>query len=97
MAAYVLLMKLTDRGGAEIKAAPGRIDEGIKAFEAMGGKMYSFHITMGPYDYVAMGEAPSDEAAAAFSLALTAQGNVTTTTMRAFTRDQFKKIVSTLP
>lgn len=97
MPAYVLLMKLTDRGAAEVKAAPERIDEGIGAFEAMGGKIFSFHVTMGPYDYVAIGEAPSDEAAAAFALALTSQGNVATTTMRAFTRDQFKKIVDTLP
>lgn len=97
MPAYVMLMKLTTKGGSEIKAGPDRIDEGIGAFEAMGGKMYSFHVTMGPYDYVAIGEAPNDEAAAAFALALTSQGNVATTTMRAFTRDQFKKIVGTLP
>ena len=32
-----------------------------------------------------------------YVLALTSQGNVATTTMRAFTRDQFKKIVGTLP
>jgi uncharacterized protein with GYD domain len=97
MPAFVLLMKLTAKGAADIKAAPERIAEGVKAFEAMGGKMYSFHITMGPYDYVAIGEAPSDEVAAAFSLALTGQGNVTTTSMRAFTRDQFKGVVGTLP
>ncbi len=97
MSAFVMLMKLTAQGAADIKAAPERIAEGVKAFEAMGGKMYSFHITMGPYDYVAIGEAPSDEAAAAFSLGLTALGNVTTTTMRAFTRDQFKGIVGSLP
>jgi uncharacterized protein with GYD domain len=97
MPAFVLLMKLTAKGAAEIKAAPERIDEGIKAFEAMGGKMYSFHVTMGPYDYVAIGEAQSDEAAAAFSLALTSEGNVTTTSMRAFTRDQFKGIIGSLP
>jgi uncharacterized protein with GYD domain len=96
MPAFVMLMKLTAQGAADIKAAPERIDEGVKAFEAMGGKMYSFHVTMGQYDYVAIGEAPTDEAAAAFSLALTAQGNVSTMSMRAFTRDQFKKIVAGL-
>ena len=96
MPAYVMLMKLTAQGASEIKAAPARIDEGVKAFEEMGGKMYSFHVTMGPYDYVAIGEAATDEAAAAFALALTSQGYVATTTMRAFTRDQFKKIVGTL-
>lgn len=97
MPAFVLLMRLTDKGLADVQAAPARIAEGVKAFEAMGGKMYSFHVTMGPYDYVAVGEAPSDEVAAAFSLALASQGNVTTTSMRAFTPDQFKGIVGSLP
>lgn len=97
MPAFVMLMNLTAKGTAEIKQAPNRIDEGIRAFEAMGGKMYSFHVTMGPYDYVAIGEVPSDEVAAAFALALSSQGYVTTTSMRAYTREQFKGIVGSLP
>lgn len=97
MPSFVLLMKLTAKGAAEIKEAPRRIDEGVKAFEAMGGKLSSFHITMGPYDYVSIGEAPSDEVAAAFAMALTSQGNVTTTSMRAFNRDEFGVLVSKLP
>jgi len=90
-------MNLTTKGVADIKAAPARIDEGVKAFEAMGGKMLSFHVTMGAYDYVAVGEAPSDEAAAAFAMALTAKGYVTTSSMRAFTRDEFAALVGKLP
>jgi uncharacterized protein with GYD domain len=97
MSTFVLLMNLTARGAADIKAAPERIAEGVRGFEAMGGKMHSFHVTMGPFDYVAVGEAPSDEIAAAFALALASAGNVTTTTMRAFTRDEFKGIVAKLP
>jgi len=65
MANYVLLMSLTGEGVRSIKDAPARIAEGMKAWEAMGGKTLSFHLTMGPYDYVAVVEAPSDEVAAA--------------------------------
>jgi uncharacterized protein with GYD domain len=97
MPAFVLLMNLTAKGVADIKAAPARIDEGVKAFEAMGGKMLSFHVTMGAYDYVAVGEAPSDEVAAAFAMGLTAKGYVTTSSMRAFTRDEFAALVGKLP
>lgn len=97
MVAFVLLMKLTAKGVADIKAAPARIEEGIRAFETMGGKVHSFHVTMGPYDYVAVGEAPSDEVAATFAMALSAQGNVTTTTLRAFSRDEFAALVAKLP
>jgi len=97
MPQFVLLMNLTAKGAADIKAAPARIDEGLKAFEAMGGKVQDFVVTMGPYDYVAVGEAPSDEAAAAFALALAAQGNVTTTSMRAFSKEEFAGMVARLP
>ncbi len=60
MPAFVLLMNLTAKGAADIKNMPQRIDANMKAFEAMGGRVLSFHVTMGPYDMVAVGEAPSD-------------------------------------
>jgi uncharacterized protein with GYD domain len=63
----------------------------------MGGKMLSFHATMGPYDYVAVVEAPSDEIAAGYALALASQGNVTTLSMKAFTPEQMGAIVARLP
>jgi uncharacterized protein with GYD domain len=97
MPTYVLLMNLTTEGARAAKDIPARIDEGIKAFESMGGKITSFHVTMGPYDYVAVGEAPADEVAAAFALALASRGFVTTTTMKAFTPQQIGAIVSKLP
>jgi uncharacterized protein with GYD domain len=97
MPAYILLMKLTTEGARAAKDIPARIEEGIKAFESMGGTMSSFRVTMGPYDYVAVGEAPSDAVAAAFALALASRGFVTTTTMRAFTRQEIGAVVSRLP
>ena len=83
---YIILMKLTDQGAKTIKEAPGRIDSGIQAFEKMGGKVTGFYVVMGEYDYVAVGEAPSDEVATTFALALGSLGNVRTTTLRAFDR-----------
>jgi uncharacterized protein with GYD domain len=97
MPSYVLLMNLTTEGARAAKDIPARIDEGIKAFESMGGKISSFHVTMGPYDYVAVGEAPADEVAAAFALALASRGFVTTTTMKAFTPQQIGAVVAKLP
>jgi uncharacterized protein with GYD domain len=94
---YVLLMKLTEEGVKEPKLIPQRIAEGIKGWEAMGGKVLSFHITFGEYDYVAVGDGPSDEAAAAFALALASKGQVTTTTLKAFTPEEFAKVVAAIP
>ncbi len=97
MAHYVLLMNLTEKGARDVKQMPARVAEGMKAWEAMGGKTLSFHVTMGPYDYVAVGEAPSDEAAAAYALALASQGNVTTVSMKAFTVEEMTAVVAKLP
>ena len=97
MASYVLLMSLTEEGARSIKDAPARVAAGMKGWEAMGGKTLSFHVTMGPYDYVAVVEAPSDEVAAAYALTLASQGNVTTLSMKAFTVEQMGAIVAKMP
>jgi uncharacterized protein with GYD domain len=97
MPLYVTLFKLTDQGIKNIKEAPQRIEEGIKGWEAMGGKLIGFYLTMGEYDYVSIGEAPNDEVAAAFMLSLGSFGNVKTTTLKAFTTQEFAEIVKKMP
>ena len=97
MPTYIGLMKLTDYGIKNIKEAPQRIEKGIKAYEAMGGKFIGLYVVLGEYDYVAIGEAPSDEAHVAFSLALGSEGFVRTTSLKAFTKEEFAEIVKKLP
>lgn len=97
MTRAVVLMKLTGQGIKDIKDAPQRIEQGIKSFEAMGGKVLGYYSVMGEYDYVAIVEAPSDEVAMTFLLALGSLGNVKTTTLKAFTREEFAQMVKKLP
>jgi uncharacterized protein with GYD domain len=94
---HVVLYKLTAKGIQEIKDAPQRIRESLKAAEAAGIKTLGFYATMGEYDYVAIGESPSEEAGVAFQLSVAKQGYVTTTTLRAFTPDEFEAIVKRIP
>jgi uncharacterized protein with GYD domain len=68
MPTYIVLYKLTDQGIRNINDAPQRIEEGIKAIEAVGGKAISFYSVMGEYDYVGIGEVPNDETAVALGL-----------------------------
>jgi len=65
--------------------------------EAIGGKLIALYATMGEYDYVAIAEGPSDEVALGYLLALGAQGQVRTTTLKAFPRELFEEIVKRLP
>jgi uncharacterized protein with GYD domain len=88
---------MTDQGIKDVKNAPGRVEEAIKGVQVMGGKVLGVYIVMGEYDYVTIGEFPSDEVAATFSLALSSRGNVRTTTLRAFTKEEFAEMVKKLP
>jgi uncharacterized protein with GYD domain len=93
MATYIILMRFTDQGIKAVKDAPKRIDAAIKRFEAMGGKVIGFYATMGEYDYVAIGEAPNDAVGMTFLLGLGVAGYVRTTTLKAFTKEEFAEIV----
>lgn len=54
-------------------------------------------MTMGEYDGVVIGECSGDEIAVAGAIAASMDGNIRTTTLRAFTPEEFGKIVDMLP
>ena len=97
MVRRIMLMKLTDQGARDIKNAPQRIEQAIKTYEKMGGKMLGFYTVTGEYDYVAIGESPSEEVGMAFILGLGSLGNVRTSTSIAFTKEEFAEMVRKLP
>lgn len=97
MPTYIMLMKITDQGRKDIKNAPQRVEQAIKTAEAMGGKMIGVYSTMGEYDYVAIGECPSDEVMMTYLLGLGSAGTVRTTTLRAFTKEQLAGMIKKLP
>jgi uncharacterized protein with GYD domain len=90
-------MNLTNKGIQDIKNAPERTAEALKALEEMGGKLIALYTTMGEYDYVGIAEAPSDEVAMTYLLRLGAAGHVRTTTLKAFPVEQLAALVENLP
>ena len=59
--------------------------------------MKAFYVTMGRYDMVAVIEMPDDAAYASAILALGSKGGVRTESLTAFTQDEYKKIIESLP
>ena len=96
MPTYISLMTLTEQGIKEINKAPQRIADAAKGLEALGGKLVSIYAVMGEYDYVAIAEAPSDEVAMTFLLVLGGMGNTRTTTLRAFSKEEFAALIEKL-
>ena len=97
MPTYIGLYKLTDQGIKNIKDAPQRIEEAIKAAEAVGGKVLGVYSVLGEYDLVSIAEFPNDETVLSLALAFGALGNVRSTTLKAFTKEEFAEIVKKLP
>ena len=94
---YITLFRFTQKGIENIKQGASRIDAGKKAIEAAGGKLKAFYVTLGQYDGVLIAEYPNDEAAAKLSLTTSALGNVRGETLRAFTEDEYRKLIASLP
>jgi uncharacterized protein with GYD domain len=58
--------------------------------------MKDAYLVLGQYDLVVVTEVPNDETAAKMALGTAMQGNVRTTTMRAFGREEMDKIAGRL-
>ncbi len=97
MPTYLIMSRWTQQGVQNVKDSPNRLDAAKQAAKAMGGEIKAFYLLMGQYDFAIITEAPNDEAVARLLLAIGAQGNVRTETMRAFTEDEYRKIVAALP
>ncbi len=97
MGTYIGLINYTDQGIRNVKDSPKRAEAARKVIRDMGGDMTGLFLTMGTYDLVAILEAPSDEVMAQFVLTLGAQGNVRTTTLKAFTESEYEEIIAALP
>ena len=65
--------------------------------EKLGGKLLSAYVTTGHYDVVATYEMPNGEAMTKLATALSASGNVRTTTVRGYTPDEFSKLAAEAP
>ncbi len=97
MAKYIMLINYTQQGIANIKESPNRAEAARGLARDCGAEMTDLYLTMGEYDLVAIVEAPSDDAVAKFALAIGSIGNVRSKTLKAFTEDQFREIVQSLP
>jgi uncharacterized protein with GYD domain len=90
---YVLLMNWTDQGVQRFKESIERADAARTALAARGITLKDIYWTIGGYDLVCIAEAPDDASLSAALLVLGAQGNLRTTTMRAFTGDEFRSVI----
>ncbi|MGP3928202.1 MULTISPECIES: GYD domain-containing protein [unclassified Streptomyces] len=93
MATYITLLNWTEQGIRAYQDTTKRADAFASALQNLGAELVSLYWTIGPYDLVAVVEAPDEETATAALLQLGAVGNVRTTTLRAFGREEIGRII----
>ena len=89
MPLYVSLTNLTEQGRKTIKSRPERVRDVNKEIVSMGGKIIAQYATLGPYDFVTVIEAESNEAVMSISVELGARGTVSIMTLPALEIDKF--------
>ena len=94
MPTYVALIDWTDKGVQNFKDTVDRYEAAQSAFESVGVSFTDIWWTLGTHDIVATVEAPDDETLAAALLSVAAQGNIRTTTLRAFTREEIQTVIA---
>ncbi len=97
MPTYITLTKWTQEGMKKIKESPARLDAFKKLVQSVGGTVKGFYMVTGRYDMVLITEAPDDAAVAKVALATASKGSVISETLRAFTEEEYRKIIGTLP
>jgi uncharacterized protein with GYD domain len=94
MPKYISLINWTDQGIRNFKESADRATAAGEIAEKMGGRILETYWTLGPYDVVSIAEFPDDETGEAYLLSIGSQGNVRTTTLRAFDAGEIGRIIS---
>ena len=97
MPTYICLCNWTQKGIEGVKDSPKRLDGAKALFKEMGADLKAFYMTSGRHDIILVVEAKDDAAIARAVLAQAAKGSIRTETLRAFSEDEYRKVLASLP
>ncbi len=96
METYIFLTAWTDQGLVNARGSVDRATTAVETMEALGVKIFEMYWTVGAFDLVLVAECPDQETAFAVQLKLAEKGNVRSTALRAFDREQMTSIIERL-
>jgi uncharacterized protein with GYD domain len=96
MPTYISLVNWTDQGIRTVKDTLNRRGQSEALAEKHGVRFEQVYWTVGPYDVVLILEAPDDESVTAMLLELGSEGNLRTTTLRAYDFEEMSGIIQRL-
>jgi uncharacterized protein with GYD domain len=93
MPSYVVLINWTDQGAKTASETVDRYEAAKDDLAQRGMTIKDIYWTVGSYDIVVIAEAADDETASAAMLRLASQGNLRTSTLRAFNAQEARALV----
>lgn len=96
MPTYVALIDWTEQGVRDFKDSVDRYEAAGDQLQTLGVSFKQIYWTLGGHDIVSVIDAPDDESLAAGLLAVAGQGNIRTTTLRAFDADEMRSVIGKL-
>lgn len=97
MPTFMCFLNWTDQGAKGVKDAVARSEATKDLIAKLGGRLVCGYVTTGQYDVVLTVEMPNGDAMTKLAVALSSRGNVRTTTVRAFSPEEFGKLAAEAP
>lgn len=96
MATFISLLNFTDQGIRNVKESPDRFEKFKTIAEKQGVTVKNVYWTVGQYDIVVVLDGDDDAVTTAL-LNAGSLGNVRSETLRGYSVDEFKNIISNMP
>ena len=97
MPTFMCFLNWTDQGAKGLKDVIARSEAAKALILVLGGRLVCGYVTTGQHDVVLVVEMPNGDAMTKLAVALTTRGNVRTTTVRAFSPEEFAKLAAEAP
>ena len=97
MPMFIMSLGWTDQGIRAVKDAPKRSQAARDLAKKVGVDIKQLYLTSGESDLLVLAETANGDNMAKLALAIGSQGNVRSRTARAWTEEEYAKLVSELP
>jgi uncharacterized protein with GYD domain len=97
MPTFILSLNWTDQGIRNVKDAPKRAQAARDLAKKVGVEIKEVYLTSGANDLLLILDAPDGDSVAKFALSMGSQGNVRTSTARAWREAELQKLIAELP
>ena len=96
MPLFIMSMNWTEKGISTIRDWPKRMSDAREYGKKVGVEIKQTYLTNGQFDLVSIVESASGDNIAKFCMQVGALGNVRTSTVRAWSQDEYMKLISEL-